>query len=460
MSNILSYGFYFPQFQIEDKVLSPKFGRKGKRIISYVDEDIITMAFAAAKDCLNKKSPKQYIDGILFASTSPVFKNRYHASFLADLLNLPKSILALDFGQTPRAGTDALIMANHLVNAGVYKNILVVTTESEYPEIGEEVRNSKGHVACAMILSNEEGIASIKSANSFDCTFAEEFIYKNSKITYDPRFSREEGFKDNINSVLAQLKLEPTAYDAIILNTSFAKLGGGVFMAKGFQPAQFAVDTIINQTGNTGSCHAILQLIDTIENSKKNFLLFDYFNGTNVLEINATSSESVKTLQPGISGKKQIATYQDYLALRKAGDFNAPGYKAIDMFTSEMMNEREKGTALYLHGFQCDECQTIYFIKSARCKKCGCENFSRKEMQERGTIYALTHEHYFPSSFPPVIMVVIDLDGGGRITVQMTDDMYADEKNKVKIGVRVKLGLRKMMENGIKPGYFYKATLL
>jgi uncharacterized OB-fold protein len=53
-------------------------------------------------------------------------------------------------------------------------------------------------------------------------------------------------------------------------------------------------------------------------------------------------------------------------------------------------------------------------------------------------------------------MVVIDLDGGGRLTVQQTDDMYPSESNLIKIGDKVKLVFRKMMENDKKPNYFWK----
>jgi uncharacterized OB-fold protein len=129
------------------------------------------------------------------------------------------------------------------------------------------------------------------------------------------------------------------------------------------------------------------------------------------------------------------------------------------MFSSEMMQEREKETLLYLKGLKCDECGTIYYLKSARCKKCKCDKFSVVQLKNSGTVYALTSEHYFPSSFPPIIMLVIDLDGGGRMTVQQTDTMYP-EKNKIEIGSKVKLVLRKMIENDVKPNYFWKAKII
>ena len=53
-------------------------------------------------------------------------------------------------------------------------------------------------------------------------------------------------------------------------------------------------------------------------------------------------------------------------------------------------------------------------------------------------------------------MVIIDLDGGGRVTVQQTDDMSPAEANTINIGDKGELVFRKMMENDKKPNYFWK----
>jgi uncharacterized OB-fold protein len=142
--------------------------------------------------------------------------------------------------------------------------------------------------------------------------------------------------------------------------------------------------------------------------------------------------------------------------LRKAGNFNSSKYETKEMFSSEMMQEREKDTLQYLKGLKCDKFGTIYYLKSTRCKKCKSDKFSVIQLSKTGTVYTFTSEHYFPSSFPPISILVIDLDGGGRMTVQQTNTMYP-ERNKIEIGSKVKLVLRKMIEHDAKPNYFWKA---
>src|ERR1035438_9333244 len=210
MSSIISYGYYFPNYQVADKVLNPN-GRNGKHSVSYVDEDIITLAYEAANKCLENQSVK--IDAVFFATTTPIFENRYHASFLANALDLGENITVLDFGATPRAGTDAMMLAHQLIDAGVHENILVVVAEIDYPEIGEEDKSYFGHAACAFLIGNKKTnvIGEIKYARSFSASVAETFSYKGKKIALDARFGREAGFKNNMQHCLELLATDDKA---------------------------------------------------------------------------------------------------------------------------------------------------------------------------------------------------------------------------------------------------------
>ncbi len=454
MSYIKSYGIAFPQFRIEDCVLHPK-GRKGvMKAVCYPDEDIITLAFESAN-----KIPKESIDGIFFATATPVFHNRYHASFIADRLNLSPGILALDFTMSSRSGTDALLLANELINSGKYMNILVIASDAHYPEIGRETSTPFGHGACSVLLSNEKGFAEISSSNTVSSSFAEEFIYKGEYIQFDPRFSRDAGFKTNLVAALKTLDSSRSSFDSVIVNSLYSRMAGPFFAKAGFEERQFSNDVIINKTGNTGTAHALFLLLNDLELEKKEILLADYTNGTNLFKIKNNLPPEHKPLQEQINNYDLVRSYQDYLIMRKAGDFNSPGYHTKEMFSSEMMQEREKESLLYLKGLKCESCGTIYYLKSAQCKKCKRTTFSEVQLKDTGTVYAITNEHYFPASFPPISMVVVDLDGGGRMTVQQTDTMYPD-KNEIKIGSKVKLVLRKMIENDAKPNYFWKAKQL
>ncbi|MFQ5632293.1 MAG: OB-fold domain-containing protein [bacterium] len=472
MGNLLSYGLSIPRFQIENHVLHPRFGKRaGKRTIVFSDEDPITLACEAASKCLanfSKKKPRHEIDAILFATTTPVFRNRYHASFLAELLELPNGILALDFTASPRSGTDALLLANHLLESNRFQKVLVLAAEVFFPPIGEELKPSgrEGHAGCALLLGTEEGIAEITDAQSYSSFVAEEFSYRGSAVQLDSRFGREAGFKSNLGQALENFfegsQRNPGDYKSVILNSLYARSATGLFKKRGFDlEKQLSKDSLMQQTGFAGACHAINLMIQALEKNAGKVLLLDYFNGTNIIELQPTRQVDPhgNTIEQQLGKTMLIESYQDYLTLRKAGNLNSRITAKQEMFSSDMMQEREKKQSIHLKGFECTNCRTIYFIKTQRCKKCNGEAFGLKKLAKHGTIFSFTREHYFPSSFPPVTMAVVDLDGGGRITVQVTDEMYPRESDNTLIGSKVRLVLRKMMENDAKPNYFWKCKL-
>jgi len=449
VSFIVKYNVALPYYRISDNVLHPRMRSKGDHAICYSDEDIITLAYRAAENMVNE------IDALFFATTTPVFKNRYHASYLAGLLGLPEGILALDIGTTHRAGTDAVILAESLLQTANYNNILVIASNVNYPSIGSEVPQSFGHAAVAILLSNEGGITEIKTAKSYSCAMSEEFSYKGITTKYDPRFARTQGFKNNIKTVLQQREILASETDHLYLNSPYAKLAFKQLKKAGFDlKSQLCQDAVTSATGHTGAVHGLLFLIHALENKTGNILLLDYHNGTNVIQFHTQKNNGRSLDQP----HEYLEHYQDYLQLKKKGDFNSEEYESMEMFSSEMMQFREKDTLLKLIGHKCTSCGTIYLMKSTRCNACRSDQFDPAKLSRTGTVYSVTSEYYFPHSFGPTQMVVIDLQGGGRITVQQTDDMYPNELNLIKIGDSVTLVLRKMMENDQKPNYFWKCV--
>ncbi len=462
MSNIISYGVSFPRYQIDGTVLDPAKGkRKGKATVTFSDEDIITMSFDAGMKCLDGMD-RDCVDAVIFASSTPIFHNRFHASFVAGLLGLKDGIFTLDLTSCPRSGTDAMILADNLIAAGKYRNVMVLASDTHFPETGDELKPF-GHAAAAVLLSDSGGFAEILFNDSFGNAIAEEFTYKGNDIRLDARFGREAGFKSNLktalNSVLITKIVEAEDINCVILNSPYAKLAIGILKKMGLAPEkQLCKDSFSAETGFTGATHAILHLIECLENNSGNILLMDYWNGTNILSVKLLGESPVdSSLKNNCSGFLQVRTYQDYLKLKKAclGVFSAIDTK--DIYSSEMMLEREKGNLLHLIGFQCKACGTVYFIKTKRCKKCNSEEFVPKQLTRTGTVFSITAEYYFPTTFPPVGMAVIDLDGGGRMTLQVADEMYYNNDSKLQIGDRVELVLRKMMENDPKPVYFWKS---
>src|SRR3989304_790249 len=121
MIGIVSYGAYVPLRRLGT-------GPQGEKAVANWDEDSLTMAVAAAIDCLGKIERKT-IDGFYFASTTPPYGEKLAATTAAWALDLRHDILTADIADSLRAGMGAIKMAEDAVKAGSAKNFLVTASD-------------------------------------------------------------------------------------------------------------------------------------------------------------------------------------------------------------------------------------------------------------------------------------------------------------------------------------------
>ena len=95
MIGILAFGAYVPRLRLQRSVVArahawhnPGLGKlgQGERAIANWDEDTITMAVEAARDCLGDR-PRNSINRIVLASTTHPFADRQNAGVAKEALN-------------------------------------------------------------------------------------------------------------------------------------------------------------------------------------------------------------------------------------------------------------------------------------------------------------------------------------------------------------------------------------
>jgi hydroxymethylglutaryl-CoA synthase len=74
----------------------------------------------------------------------------------------------------------------------------------------------------------------------------------------------------------------------------------------------------------------------------------------------------------------------------------------------------------------------------------------------RGTVATYTVDHLAYSPSPPVVQAVVDVDGGGRCTLELADA----EPDRLHVGARVGFTFRRLFTAGGVHDYFWKARLL
>src|SRR5260370_29830955 len=119
MTGLASYGGYLPRLRLSRQAIvaanawaNPALGSqaKGERAMCNWDEDAITMAVEAARDCLGDR-PREGFAALVLASTSAPFDDRQNAGIVAQALRLAGAINTMDVAASQRAGTSGLIAA-------------------------------------------------------------------------------------------------------------------------------------------------------------------------------------------------------------------------------------------------------------------------------------------------------------------------------------------------------------
>src|SRR5262249_24984942 len=137
-----------------------------------------------------------------------------------------------------------------------------------------------------------------------------------------------------------------------------------------------------------------------------------------------------------------LPSYEKYLKYRRILDVDEPG-EAIN----NVLEFKELKQDIRLYGSRCDACGTVQFPMARVCIKCKArERLSDHKLRKQGTVFTFTVDH-------PLPMAVVDLDGGGRLYLQVTDFTEPE----VTIGKPVTLTLRRMHEGGGNHNYFWKA---
>lgn len=113
-----------------------------------------------------------------------------------------------------------------------------------------------------------------------------------------------------------------------------------------------------------------------------------------------------------------------------------------------------------LEAVKCKNCGYIAFPPRQICPECKGKDFENIRLSDKGKIVSYTIIRVPPKNFAfqaPYPVAIVELDGGGRITAQITDA----NPEEVEIGASVRIVLRKIQEEG-KDGiicYGYKAVI-
>ena len=432
------------------------------------DEDSVSMAVAAAIDCLNGRE-REEIDGLLFATTTPPYAEKQCASIIATALDLRRDIFTADITDVLRAGTTALKSALDSVAAGSAKNVLVVASDNRQGAPKGEAERNSGDGAVAFIISEDAVIA--EQAGSYTITenmmdtwrsAGDQFVR-----SWEDRFAIEEGLErimgEAVSGFLEREGVSVKDVAKLALYSPDARRHGQLARHLGFQPEQVQ-DPLFGRMGNTGAAFPLMLLAGALEDGSPGQLLLTvaYGDGSDVLGFRTTSKVGERGHGLGVSGfldsGQVLDSYETYAKWRNVWLTDSSSRRPDPQSPSVTALWRESDQNIKFHGGVCNQCGYVQYPPQRVCVECQSRDDSTpiRLSDKLGTVFTYSLDYLAGTVDTPLAVVVVDFEPGGRVLCMMTDR----EVGEVQIGMPVQMSFRKLrVVNGIH-NYYWKAVPL
>ena len=459
MVGIVSYGAYIPLWRLDFGTLSE--GLRGEKAIANFDEDSLTMGVAAGMNCLHNVDRSQ-IDGLFFATTTSPYKEKQISVTAATALDLRENILTADFGNSLRAGTTALKAAMDAVKAGSAKQVMVITADTRLPMPGSDFERLLGDGAVAFIIGYEDVRVSIEDSYSISDEILDIWRADGDRFvrSWEGRFTLDEGYfrvlPIPVSALMERNNLTPQDFSRAVFYGPDARRHQEMAERLGFDATQVQ-DPMFGSVGDTGAAFSLMMLAASLENAKPGdrMLLASYGGGAEAFLLEVSKEfEGGRGVKSYVESKRAIKSYKTYLRWRELVEMTTGRRRPSTPAPSASAIWREREQIIRLYGVKCHQCGTVQYPPQRVCVNCHAkDNFeSYRFSDKKAELFTYTLDYTSPTPDPPVVLAVINFEGGGRMWVYMTDK----DENEIEIGMPLEMTFRRLFTMEGIHNYFWK----
>lgn len=457
-AGITAYGAYIPRLRLSRASIAkahawamPALGKgaKGERSMRNWDEDSITMAVEAARDCLNG-SDRDKIESVFFASTTSPFLDRQNAGVVGAALDLDSGIYTLDTGGSQRAATSALIAA--LKAAGEGETLLAAADAREAkPASVQEMRY--GHGGVALTLGHENVVARLLAQKTLSADFVDHYRGEGEDVDYgwEERWVRDEGYlkivPQAVEALLESAGVDAGDIDHFILPCSIRRVPEQIAKRLGLREEAIR-DGLQAECGDTGVVHPLLMLVHALEDAEpgQKILVVGFGQGADVLLFETT--DALKQLSPraGVTGAlARGQTEEDYMKFLSFSDQVKLdwGMRAeTDNKTALTTEYRNKDMITGFMGGKCSQCGTVQYPRTRYCVNPNCKAKDTQEPESfadtPAKVMSFTADWLSYNPSPPYVYGQVQFESGGRVLMGFTDT----DPGQVEVGTPLKMMFR------------------
>lgn len=478
MAGIIACGAYVPRLRLQRSAIVAANGwfnpglkalGRGERAMANWDEDAITMAVEAARDCLTDLD-RGRVARVALASTSHPNADRQNAGVVKEALNLSDATGALDVSGGQRAGTSALLDALYAAQGGAGE-VLCLAAEKRRTAPASELELISGDAAAAMLVGSTDVAAEFLAGHSVSADLVDHFRAAGEALDYswESRWVRDEGYArlavDAVKAALEKAGLAPGAVDSFVMGAPLKGVNALVAKAAGI-PGDAVADPLDAVLGDAGTAQPLLLLAHVLQTSAPGRILVavGFGQGCDVLVFRTTEHVARACRGLGVKGwlarRKPEANYIKQLFFSGALELDRGMRAEFDQKTALTALYRNRKAVLGLVGGKCLETGAVQFPKSeisvAQNARAQGTQVDYPFAERSAAIVTHTADALTYSPDPPVYYGAIDFEEGGRMTVEFADVEPADVE--VGASMRMMFRIKAVDEKRGFTKYFWKAV--
>jgi hydroxymethylglutaryl-CoA synthase len=439
VAGIESYGAYIPAWRISRDEIAKSIGSAsmgGERAVASWDEDSLTMGVEAGLDCLAGIDPQE-LDGLYFGTVSAPYRDKQAASLIAKALDLRDDAYTCDFAGSLRAGTLAIKAACDAVGAGTMRKVLVIAADARKSAPRSDAEQAYGDGAVAILIGDgHEAVAEIEGfstiANPIPGPWRrqEDRYPKAFDVRIDTRYGVHQDIPRAVGNLLQKQRLQPEDVSKFALYAPDPRSPRALASSLKIDAKTQMQGLLFAEIGITGTAHCLLLLIAALETAKpgERIVCASHGEGSDAFLVRATEQvEREKGRHRGtkyISSKRALPSYGRFLTYKGELDVGWPEWER----SSVAKYWRDQDWLLPLYGMRCGKCGTLQYPVRKICIVCNERGIhQRVKLARKGKVFTYTHDYLLgPGNYPsdginPTTRVLIELEDGCRIWLEMTD---------------------------------------
>jgi 3-hydroxy-3-methylglutaryl CoA synthase len=437
---IKCFGAYLPRLRLERTAIAEATGwaaglRAGKAVgtRSYCawDEDSMTLAVAAARDCLTGVD-RGAVTALTFASTTHTFADRCNAGVVAEALDLAESLHTTDAAGHQRAGVDALLQACRDVAGGGH-GVLVVAADCRQAKPGSEQESRYGHGAAAVLVDTGEDVAAtLLGSASLRADFVDHYRSAGADFDYgyEERWIRDAGYLALMPRAIAQaLPGEvPAAEVTHLVVQGPNRFAVAVARAAGIRADAVQAD-LYDQCGDIGVAHPLLLLGAVLERARAGdtIVVAGFGQGCDVMVLRATGRSAAAglgcrgALAAGVSNREYLRFLSNSGVIEMDWGLRA---ERDNRSAQPAVWRRHRDVTAFVGGI-CTACNTVQFPRARACVNPQCRAFDTQQplplAEHAGEVKTYTEDWLAVTRSPPHVYGNVQLAGGGNVFIEFAD---------------------------------------